>query len=191
MTGKLFDKIKTTSDRFELRLSGSGGQGMIFASVVLGEAIGLTEGKNVVQSQSYGPEARGGASKADVVVSSQEIFYPKAMKLDLLLAMTQESMDKYYPDLKEGGILIVDTSLVTSVPTDNFYGLEFTRLARHETGHIMVANVIALGAIAALTDVVSLESITNAVLSRAPRGTEEKNKKAVELGYNEAMKLKK
>jgi hypothetical protein len=82
MTGKLFDNIKTSSDRFELRLSGSGGQGMIFASVVLGEAIGLAEGKNVVQSQSYGPEARGGASKADVVVSSQEIFYPKAMKLD-------------------------------------------------------------------------------------------------------------
>jgi len=191
MTGKLFDKIKTTSDRFELRLSGSGGQGMIFASVVLGEAIGLAEGKNVVQSQSYGPEARGGASKADVVVSSQEIFYPKAMKLDLLLAMTQEAMDKYYADLKEDGILIVDTSLVTSVPTDKYYGLEFTRLARHEIGQIMVANVIALGAIAALTGIVSLESITNAVLSRAPRGTEDKNKKAVEVGYNEAMKLKK
>jgi 2-oxoglutarate ferredoxin oxidoreductase subunit gamma len=191
MTGKLFDKIKMTSDRFELRLSGSGGQGMIFASVVLGEAIGLTEGKNVVQSQSYGPEARGGASKADVVVSSQEIFYPKAMKLDLLLAMTQEAMDKYYVDLKEGGILIVDTSLVTSVPTDNYYGLEFTRLARNEIGQIMVANVIALGAIAALTDIVSLESITNAVLSRAPRGTEDKNKRAVEIGYYEAMKLKK
>ena len=125
------------------------------------------------------------------MVSSQEIFYPKAMKLDLLLAMTQESMDKYYADLKEGGILIVDTSLVTSVPTDDYYGLEFTRLARHEIGHIMVANVIALGAIAGLTDIVSLESITNAVLSRAPRGTEEKNKKAVELGYNEALKLKK
>lgn len=191
MTGKLFDNIKTSSDRFELRLSGSGGQGMIFASVVLGEAIGLAEGKNVVQSQSYGPEARGGASKADVVVSSEEIFYPKAMKLDLLLAMTQESMDKYYADLKEGGILIVDTSLVTSVPTDKYYGLEFTRLARHEIGQIMVANVIALGAIAALTGIVSLESITNAVLSRAPKGTEDKNRKAVELGYNEALKLKK
>lgn len=191
MTGKLFDNIKTSSDRFELRLSGSGGQGMIFASVVLGEAIGLAEGKNVVQSQSYGPEARGGASKADVVVSSQEIFYPKAMKLDLLLAMTQEAMDKYYADLKEDGILIVDTSLVTSVPTDKYYGLEFTRLVRHEIGQIMVANVIALGAIAALTGIVSLESITNAVLSRAPRGTEDKNKKAVEVGYNEAMKLKK
>jgi 2-oxoglutarate ferredoxin oxidoreductase subunit gamma len=85
----------------------------------------------------------------------------------------------------------VDTSLVTSVPTDKYYGLEFTRLARHEIGQIMVANVIALGAIAALTGIVSLESITNAVLSRAPRGTEDKNKKAVEVGYNEAMKLKK
>ncbi|MEA1979395.1 MAG: 2-oxoacid:acceptor oxidoreductase family protein [candidate division Zixibacteria bacterium] len=187
---KLLDKIEVPQDRFELRLSGSGGQGMIFASVILGEAIGLAEGKNVVQSQSYGPEARGGASKSDVVVSANEIFYPKAMKLDLLLAMTQESMDKYYGDLKEDGILIVDTSLVTEIPTDKYYGFEFTRLARHEIGHIMVANVIALGAIAGATGIVSLESVTNAVIARAPKGTEDKNRKAVKLGYDEALKLK-
>ena len=82
------------------RISGSGGQGMIFASVVLCEAIGREGTKNVVQSQSYGPEARGGASKSDVIISDSEIFYPKAMKLDLLLAMTQEALDKYYGDLK-------------------------------------------------------------------------------------------
>lgn len=191
MAGKLMDKIEIPKDRFEIRLSGSGGQGMIFASVVMCEAVGRDGKKKVVQSQSYGPEARGGASKADVVISDNEIYYPKAMKLDLLLAMTQESMDTYYKDLKEDGILVVDTSLVTKVPTDDFYGLEFTRLCRNEIGSIVVANVMALGAICALTDMYSKEDLTEAVLARAPRGTEDRNRKAIELGFEEAMKIKK
>ncbi|MBN1212495.1 MAG: 2-oxoacid:acceptor oxidoreductase family protein [candidate division Zixibacteria bacterium] len=189
MAGKILDKIEIPQDRFELRLSGSGGQGMILASVILGEAIGADGTKNITQSQSYGPEARGGASKADVVVSSGEIFYPKAMKLDLLLAMTQESLDSYYPFLKENGTLIVDDVLVTEVPTDNYYGLPFTRLAREEAGHVMVANVIALGAIGAITGIVTHETLVEAVLARAPRGTEEKNRKAVEIGYREGARL--
>jgi len=164
---------------------------MIFASVILSKAIGIGESKNVVQSQSYGPEARGGASKADVVISDNEIYYPKAMNLDLLLAMTQESLDKYLPELKEGGMLIIDSSLVHEVSADNYYALEFTRMARNDIGHIMVANVIALGAIAALTGLVSKQKLTDVVLQHAPRGTEEKNRKAVELGYNEALKIKK
>jgi 2-oxoglutarate ferredoxin oxidoreductase subunit gamma len=161
------------------------------ASVIMAEALGLDPEKNVIQTQSYGPEARGGASKADVVVSTHEIYYPKAMELDLLLAMTQEAMDKYYSDLKKDGILVVDDVLVTDIPTDNYYGFPFTRLAREEAGHVMVANVIALGAIAALTDVVSKEALTKAVLARAPKGTEEKNQKAVEIGFREALKVKK
>ena len=188
---KILDKIEIPHDRFEIRLSGSGGQGMIFGSVVLCEAIGQSGNKSVVQSQSYGPEARGGASKADVVISDNEIYYPKAMKLDLLLAMTQESLDKYYGDLKDHGILIIDTSLVTDIPTDEYYGVEFTRLARNEIGSIVVANVMALGAICALTDLFSKEALTKTVLSRAPQGTEDRNKKAIEIGYDEALKLKK
>lgn len=189
--GALLDKIAVPQDRFEIRLSGSGGQGMILGAVILSEAIGGDGTKNVSQTQSYGPEARGGASKSDVVVSQNQIFYPKAMKLDLLLAMTQESLDSYYKDLKEGGTLIIDNVLVTDVPTENYYGLPFTRLAREEAGHVMVANVIALGAIAALTGVVDKETLINAVLARAPRGTEDKNRKAVEIGFREAEKLKK
>jgi 2-oxoglutarate ferredoxin oxidoreductase subunit gamma len=191
MAHKLLDKVKVPQDRFEVRLSGSGGQGMILASVILSEAIGKDETKNVVQTQSYGPEARGGASKADVVVSTNEVYYPKAMRLDLLLAMTQESLDAYYPFLKEGGILVIDTGLVTQIPEHDYYGLPFTQLAREEAGHIMVANVIALGAIAALTGIVPKDDLIEAVLHRAPRGTEEKNRKAVEIGFREAEKLKK
>ncbi len=191
MATKFLDKVKASQDRFEIRLSGSGGQGMIFGSVVLCEAVGHSGNMNVVQSQSYGPEARGGASKADVVISKEEIYYPKAMKLDLLLAMTQEALDKYYADLKDGGTLIVDTTLVTEVPTDDYYGLPFTRLAREEAGHIMVANVVALGAICALTGIVPKDKLTEAVLARAPKGTEDRNRKAIDIGYEEAMKVKK
>ena len=189
MSVSILDKIKIPTDRYEIRLSGSGGQGMILAAVILSEAIGKS-GRNVVQTQSYGPEARGGASKSDVVVSGSEIYYPKAMKLDLLLAMTQEALDTYYPDLKDNGTLIVDTTLVTEIPTERYFGLPFTRLAREEAGHVMVANVIALGAIAELTGIVTREHLTEAVVARAPRGTEDKNRLALEIGFREAGKLK-
>ncbi|MBD3257758.1 2-oxoacid:ferredoxin oxidoreductase subunit gamma [candidate division GN15 bacterium] len=173
-----------------MRLSGSGGQGMILASVIMSEAIGASDQRNVVQSQSYGPEARGGASKADVVISENEIYYPKAMNLDLLLAMTQESLDAYYGQLKDDGLLIVDTTLVTDIKAEKYYGLPFTRLAREEAGHIMVANVIALATIASLTNIVTREKLTEAVLKRAPKRAADKNLKAIEIGYAEAEKLK-
>jgi 2-oxoglutarate ferredoxin oxidoreductase subunit gamma len=190
MAVSLKGKVAIPEDRFEMRLSGSGGQGMILASVIFAEAIGQSDNRNVVQTQSYGPEARGGASKSDVVISESEIYYPKAMKLDLLLTMTQESLDKYYVDLKDNGTLIVDTTLVTEFPTDNYYGLPFTQLAKDEAGHVMVANVIALAAIAEITGTLSREALTAAVLNRAPKGTEEKNKKAIDIGFTEAAKLK-
>ena len=163
---------------------------MILAGVILAEGVGIGDGKNVVQTQSYGPEARGGASRADVVISEGEIYYPKTMKLDMLVAFTQEACDKYYPDMQENGTLVVDSSLVTQVPTKKYYGLPFTRLAREEIGIVMVANVIALGAIAELTGIVSKEAIREAVLARAPKGTEDKNKRALELGMSEARKIK-
>jgi 2-oxoglutarate ferredoxin oxidoreductase subunit gamma len=178
-------------DRYEIRLSGSGGQGLILAGVMLAEAVGVGDGKNAVQTQSYGPEARGGASRSDVVISDGEIYYPKTMKLDLLLALTQEACNKYYGDLKENGILVVDSVMVTQVPTKKYHGFPFMRLAREEIGHVMVANVIALGAIAELTGIVSQESLKKVVLSRAPRGTEDKNQKALELGFSIARKAKK
>src|SRR4030042_4909584 len=96
--------------RYEIRLGGSGGQGIILMGIILAEAIGIYEGKSVAQTQSYGPEARGGSSKSEVVISDEEIDYPKAMKPDLLLAMNQKSCDDFYPDLKPDGMLIVDST---------------------------------------------------------------------------------
>lgn len=169
-------------DRFEIRLSGSGGQGLVLGGVIIAEAVSTIDGKNVVQTQSYGPEARGGASRTDLVISAGEIYYPKPMALDLLLAMTQESCDLYHHALKDGGMMIYDSHLVTQVPVARAIGIPFSQLARHEIGLPMVANVISLGAICAITKIVSEEALTKIVTKRSPRGTEEKNMQALQLG---------
>ena len=169
-------------DRFEIRLSGSGGQGLVLAGVIIAEAVSTLDGKNVVQTQSYGPEARGGASRTDLVISDGEIYYPKPMAIDLLLAMTQESFDLYHGGLKDNGVLIYDSHLVTQVPFDRSIGIPFSQLARHEIGLPMVANVISLGAICAITKIVSEDALTKIVTKRSPRGTEEKNMQALQLG---------
>lgn len=173
-------------ERYEIRLSGSGGQGLIIAGIILAEAAGIYDGKFVCQTQSYGPEARGGASKAEVVVSDQEIDYPKAIKPDLLLAMNQRSCDTYFFDLKPNGLLIVDATLVKQVPTTKAVAIPFTHIAREKLGNEMVANVVALGALASLTGVVSLNSLEAAVMSRVPPDTQELNRKAIEAGIEAA-----
>ena len=104
------------SFRYDIRLSGSGGQGLIMMGIILAEAIGVYDGKEVAQTQSYGPEARGGSSKAEVIVSDEEIDFPKAIKVDLLLAMNQKALDEYYGDLKPDGMLIVDSTFVKTIP---------------------------------------------------------------------------
>lgn len=179
------------SYRYDIRLSGSGGQGLILMGIILAEAIGIHDGKFVAQTQSYGPEARGGSSKAEVVVSDQEIDYPKALKLDLLLAMNQKSCDDYYMDLKPKGILIVDSTFVSQVPVPRAYQIPFTRIAREKFRREMVANIIALGAISRLTSIVSAKAIEAAVLARVPKGTEKLNRDALRAGINAAKKIEK
>jgi len=174
------------SNRYEIRISGSGGQGIIISGIILAEAAGIYDGKYVCQTQSYGPEARGGSSRAEVVVSDDPIDYPKAMKPDLLLAMNQKACDTYIFDLKPGGILMVNSTLVKQLPTTRAIAIPFTQMARERTGKEMIANIIALGALASLTGVVSLRSLEAAVLSRVPKGTEELNKKALEAGIEAA-----
>lgn len=173
------------AERKEIRLAGSGGQGLILAGVILAEAVGIHEGKFVAQTQSYGPEARGGASKSEVVISDQEIDYPKAVKPDILLVMNQTACDLYIFDVKPGGSLIVDSSLVHHLPTSLAVALPFTKIAR-ELGHEMMANVVALGALATLTGVVSLPNLEAALLARVPPGTKKLNKQALQAGVKAA-----
>src|SRR5512136_1327867 len=113
------------SKRYEIRFSGAGGQGLILAGVIMAEAASIFEGIQAVQSQSYGPEARGGASKSEVIISDGPIDYPKVTKCDALLAMTQEAADKYSSDLKEGGVLLIDSEFVPRPPKGNFKMVAF------------------------------------------------------------------
>jgi 2-oxoglutarate ferredoxin oxidoreductase subunit gamma len=179
------------SYRYEIRLSGSGGQGLILMGIILAEAVGIYDGKFVAQTQSYGPEARGGSSKAEVVVSDEEIDYPKAMKPDLLLAMNQKSCDEFYPELKPDGILIVDSTFVRQIPTPKAFQIPFTRIAREKFKREVVANIIALGALTQLTPMVSAKAVEAAVLARVPKGTETLNRDALKAGMAAAKRAKK
>lgn len=179
------------SFRYEIRLSGSGGQGLILMGIILAEAIGIYGGKYVAQTQSYGPEARGGSSKSEVIVSDEEIDYPKAIKLDLLLAMNQKSCDEFFPDLKPDGLLIVDSTFVTQLPTPKAFQIPFTRIAREKFKKEVVANIVALGALSQLTPVVSPKAVESAVLARVPKGTEKLNRDALKAGMNAAKQAKK
>jgi len=173
--------------RMEIRLAGSGGQGLILAGLVLAEAAGLYDGREAAMVQSYGPEARGGASKAEVIVSDQPIDYPLCTKVDLLLALTQEAADAYSWDLSPSALVILDSDLVRHPPSSLAVRLPFTAAARDKLGKVMVANVVALGAIGELGQVVSRKSLEKALLARVPPGTEALNKKALSLGIKLAQ----
>lgn len=176
--------------RYEVRFSGSGGQGIILAGVILAEAACLYENKTAIQTQSYGPEARGGSSKSEVVISDEYIDYPKTLSIDTLVCLTQEACTNYVKDLKEGGTLIVDSDVVKEIPKGKYelYRFPFDKTAREDIGKTFVINIIALGALIGVTKTVSEESIEKAVLARVPKGTETLNKKALALGFGMAKK---
>jgi len=172
------------SDRYEIRLCGSGGQGLILAGVILAEAAALHDGKNAVQTQSYGPESRGGFSSSVVIISDEAIDYPKATKVDVLLALTQQAANIYAGDIKDEGILILDDELVRDTPEGKYrvYRLPIIQIARTDLGKLIVANIVALGAIVGLTKVVTTEAIKKALFSKIPKGTERLNLSALEAG---------
>ncbi len=174
------------NNRWELRLSGTGGQGLMLAGLILAEAAGVVEGRKVVQTQSYGPESTGGAAKSDVIISADEILHTQVARPDILLCLSQEACTKYAKDVRPGGTLVIDPLFVRDIPTEA-HGLKVvevdaTRKAT-ELGRRVVANVVALGALVAVTRVVSRQAIEAAVLARAPKGTEDLNRRALQAGY--------
>ena len=176
----------------KFRFSGTGGQGLITAGIILAEAA-LLDGKLAVQSQSYGPEARGGSSKAEVIVSDMPIYFGRVTQPDTLLVMSQEAADKFSGDCGPSSLIITDSLFVSEVKTKSEHrvDLPITRTAREACGKPLFANIVALGAVAGLTDCVSHESLERAVLDRVPKGTEEVNKKALAAGYALAASCKK
>ena len=168
----------------QIRLSGSGGQGMLLAGIILAEA-GIMSGKNAVQSQSYGPEARGGASKAEVIISNESIDYPKVTKPDVMLALTQEAYDKYAKDMSDEGVLVIDESIELSGNDKcKVISIPVIVTARDTLGRVIVANMVALGALVKASNVITFDSLEEAVLRRVPKGTEELNKKAIKAGFD-------
>ncbi len=172
-------------DRYEIRFGGSGGQGIILAAIIVAEAAAVYDLKQVSQTQSYGPEARGGKSKAEVVISSREIDYPKVIEMDFFLAMNQAALDAYFYDFKPNGLLVVDSTFVEQYPSSRVIAIPFTRMAR-DLGRELVANVVALGAVGRLCPAVAEESLRKAVLSRVPAKTVELNTRAFSAGVEAA-----
>ncbi|RJP73885.1 MAG: 2-oxoacid:ferredoxin oxidoreductase subunit gamma [Candidatus Abyssobacteria bacterium SURF_17] len=177
--------------RTECRLCGSGGQGIILGGIILAEAAAIYEGKFVAQVQDYGPAARGDSSKTDVVISDDPIDYPKCSRLDLLVALSQRAYAENSDSIKEDGVLIVDSDNVHMTKGEAGFRFPMTAIARDQIGSPMSVNMVALGAIAALTHIVKLESLKKSVLERVPAHTRKHNLAALMAGYKMARGMKK
>ena len=178
------------SKRYEICLAGSGGQGVITAAVMAGEAASIfAKDLYAVQSQSYGPAARGGAAKAEVVISDAPIDYPKPVASDLVIALTTEAAQKYAHEVKKGGKVILDSFGVQgdfSHIDAKVYNLPLIETARNKVGKEIVTNMIALGMVAAIleqAELVTVDEMRKAMMNRVPKGTEELNAAAFEEGY--------
>ncbi|MBM3314621.1 2-oxoacid:ferredoxin oxidoreductase subunit gamma [candidate division WOR-3 bacterium] len=168
--------------RTEVRLAGTGGQGVILASVILAEAAGVYEGRQVVQTQSYGPEARGGASKADVIIADEPVLFPKCRKLDVLVCLSQQAAERYFGDLKVRGVAIIDGFYVRECPRRDAWCLPLAETARRELGRELFTNILALGALARISGLVRPESLEQAVAARVPARSLDANRQALRLG---------
>lgn len=169
----------------QIRLAGIGGQGVILAGVVLGEAAAI-EGLNVLQTQDYGSASRGGHSIADVIISKEPIYDLMVTRADVLVALAQLGYESAKEGLKEDGTLIIDTDLVK--PDRGYMGAPFTRLAEEKTGLALTVNMVALGYLVAKTGIVRRESVEEAIKRRVPKGTEDINLRAFVTGYEEGSR---
>jgi 2-oxoglutarate ferredoxin oxidoreductase subunit gamma len=169
---------------YQIRLSGGAEIDLHLASKILAEALAVYEDKNVVQHITYGPEARGSAVRTDLVVSDQDIYRPKAKEVDLLVALTQESVDRYAADLNERGYLLVDRDGVRRSPEGPFrvYQLPFAEGAR-DLGDPRLASIVVLGAVAAVSPAHNRRAVEDALLARVPPGTEEIHRAAFDFGF--------
>ena len=185
--------MKTTKETpylKEIRLSGSGGQGLITAGIILARAA-VIDNIRVTQTQSYGPESRGGASRADVIVSNQEFYYPEATHFDILLCLTQEACDKYACNLKENGLLFIDNTFVKNVSMveNKIYELPFTNIASEKLGTELPTNIISLSFMVKITKVVSEKSLKEAIKASVKPRYVDLNNKAMKLGFKYAEEI--
>lgn len=177
--------------RKEVRFSGSGGQGLILDGIVLARA-GVLDKYNVTQTQSYGPESRGGSSRADTIISDSDIHFPEAQNLDVLIALTQEACDKFIFELKEDGLLIVDSSLVKNitVTVGNTFEVPFSEIAMEKLGTDLPMNILALSFMVRISKIVSEKSLETAIKNSVKSAHLDLNMKAMNLGFELADNYK-
>lgn len=171
--------------RYEVRIGGFGGQGVVTMAVIAGETASLYDKKYVVQTQSYGPEARGGASKSEIVISDEEVDFPKVQTPDVFVVLSRAAYLEYVDGLKDDGILIIDEDLVkieSDIPkTMKVYKIPATRIADKEVGSKQATNVVMLGAFAVITKILSIEGLKARIEEKWPRFVKT-NMLALELG---------
>jgi len=170
--------------RSEIILTGFGGQGIVLAGKILGQAAAIGDNRESTLVQSYGPEARGGACSAQVIISDTAIHYPHVRRPDILVCMSQAGFEKYIGELSEAGTLLIDLDLVKPQGLGcEYFSIPSTRMAE-ELGRKMMANIIMLGFLVAVTKAVNPDSAREAVSSSVPRGTQDKNISAFNKGYD-------
>jgi 2-oxoglutarate ferredoxin oxidoreductase subunit gamma len=178
--------------RVEVRFAGFGGQGIIKSGIIVAAAASIHAGKNSVQTQSYGPESRGGACKSEVVISEQEIDFPKLVQPDVLVVMSQAAYNDYADDIKQGGTVILDPDMI---PTQKDLGkvkifkVPATKMA-DQLGRRIVANIVMIGAFVAITKLLDENAVKESIKENIPKGTEELNLAAFEKGCEYGNSLK-
>ena len=177
--------------RVEIRFAGFGGQGIIKSGIMVAMAACIYGGKHAVQTQSYGPESRGGACRSEVVIADDEIDFPKVTEPDILVLMSQHAYNEYAETVKKGGTIILDPDMIPNereLEGVKVFRVPATRMAE-ELGRRIVANVVMLGAFTAITNIVDKDAIKESVKANVPKGTEALNLKAFEMGYEYGKKL--
>jgi len=168
--------------RHEIRFSGFGGQGIILSAVILGRAAALYDGKHAVQTQVYGPEARGGASMSAVIIDDEPILYPEVAVPDIYVIMSQEGFLKYGARAPKEAVMILDSDMVKGRPACPFHEIPATSEAQKTLGRVIVANIVMLGAVVQATGIVSRAAMEKAIRDSVPKGTEDLNLRALQQG---------
>ena len=177
--------------RTEIKIGGFGGQGVILSGYILGRAASIFDNKNATMIQAFGPEARGSATSAQLIISDEPITYPYIVAPNVMVLMSQEAYSKFSPELAPGGILLTEEDLVAThnLRSDvKHYSIPATRFAE-ELGKRLVLNIVMLGFATAITNIVGRDAARNAVKVSVPKGTEELNFAAFEKGYEYGLKL--
>jgi 2-oxoglutarate ferredoxin oxidoreductase subunit gamma len=176
----------------EFQVAGFGGQGVILAGMVIGRAATIYDSKHVTLTQSFGPEARGSACSVQLIVSPEPVLYPYLTHADVLVAMSQEAYTKFAPGLKPGGLLLYEQDLIEigTLGTDiRAWGISATRLAE-ELGRKLVLNMVMVGFVTAMTEIITPEAARKSIAASVPKGTESLNTSAFQKGLEYGLALK-